>query len=83
VQRQPAAVVSIASDSGDLPIAFQLLDRIPATDQHPTAPRTPKMVRLLLTSETMEYFTGRRRFRNQQYRDWRVSSLLHSDLSRC
>jgi acetyl esterase len=53
------AVVAIAArDSGSLSIAFQLLI-YPATDQQRTAPsHTENGQGYLLTSETMDYFTG-------------------------
>ena len=78
-----AAVVSIAArDSGDLPIAFQLLI-YPATDQHRTAASHAENDQgYLLTSETMAYFTGHYIPEPAQYRDWRASPLLHPDLSK-
>lgn len=78
-----AAVVAIAArDSGNLPIAFQLLI-YPATDQNRTAPsHTENGQGYLLTSETMDYFTGHYIPDSTQYRDWRASPLLHADLSK-
>ena len=78
-----AAVVSlIARDSGDLPIAFQLLI-YPAVDQHRTAPsHTENAQGYLLTRDTMDYFTGHYIADPAQYADWRASPLLHPDLSR-
>jgi acetyl esterase len=78
-----AAVVSIAArDSGDLPIAFQLLI-YPATDQHRTAPSHAENGEgYLLTNDTMDYFTGHYIPDPSQYRDWRSSPLLHPDLSK-
>ena len=77
-----AAVVSIAArDSGDLPIAFQLLI-YPATDQHRTAPsHATNGEGYLLTRDTMAYFTGHYITDPAHYKDWRSSPLLHSDLS--
>ena len=78
-----AAVVSIASrDSGDLPIAFQLLI-YPATDQHRSAPsHTTNGEGFLLTRDTMDYFSGHYIADPAQYKDWRGSPLLHKDLSK-
>jgi acetyl esterase len=78
-----AAVVSIAArDSGDLPIAFQLLI-YPATDQHRTAPsHTTNGQGYLLTRDTMDYFSGHYIGDPAQYQDWRASPLLHADLSK-
>ena len=77
-----AAVVALtARDSGDLPIAFQLLI-YPATDQHRTAPsHTTNGQGYLLTTETMDYFTGHYIADPAQYRDWRASPLLHPSLA--
>ena len=77
-----AAVVAItARDSGDLPIAFQLLI-YPATDQHRSHPsHTENGQGYLLTSDTMAYFTGHYLPERAQYDDWRASPLLHPDLS--
>lgn len=78
-----AAVVSIAArDAGDLPIAYQLLI-YPATDQHRNAPSHTSNGRgYLLTTETMDYFTGHYIADPTQYKDWRASPLLHTDLAR-
>ena len=78
-----AAVVAItARDSGDLPIAFQLLI-YPATDQHRSAPsHATNGQGYLLTRETMDYFTGHYIADPAQYADWRASPLLHPDLSK-
>lgn len=77
-----AAVVSIAArDSGDLPIAFQLLI-YPATDQHRTAPsHTTNGEGFLLTRDTMDYFGGHYIADPAHYKDWRSSPLLHTDLA--
>ena len=77
-----AAVVSIAArDSGDLPIAFQLLI-YPATDAHRRSPsHTENGQGYLLTSDTMDYFSGHYVADRALYDDWRVSPLLHPDLS--
>ena len=77
-----AAVVALtARDSGDLPIAFQLLI-YPVTDQHRTAPsHTTNGQGYLLTTETMDYFTGHYIADPAQYRDWRASPLLHPSLA--
>jgi acetyl esterase len=76
-----AAVVAIAArDAGDLPIAYQLLI-YPATDQHRDAPsHTSNGQGYLLTTETMDYFTGHYISDPAQYADWRASPLLHADL---
>ena len=78
-----AAVVSIAArDSGDLPIAYQLLI-YPATDQHRSAPsHTTNGEGYLLTRDTMDYFSGHYISDPAQYPDWRASPLLHPDLSK-
>jgi acetyl esterase len=78
-----AAVVSItARDAGDLPIAYQLLI-YPATDQHRNTPsHTTNGQGYLLTTETMDYFTGHYIADPAQYKDWRASPLLHTDLAR-
>ena len=78
-----AAVVSIAArDSGDLAIAFQLLI-YPATDQHRTAAsHTTNGQGYLLTRDTMDYFSGHYINDPAQYKDWRSSPLLHTDLSK-
>ncbi|MEP7297909.1 MAG: alpha/beta hydrolase [Burkholderiales bacterium] len=77
-----AAVVSIsARDAGDLPIAYQLLI-YPATDQHRTLPsHTTNGQGYVLTTDTMDYFTGHYIADAAQYKDWRASPLLHPDLS--
>ncbi len=78
-----AAVVAIAArDSGDLPIAFQLLI-YPATDQHRTSPsHTQNGTGYLLTRETMDYYCGHYLRGPADVEDWRASPLLASDLSR-
>jgi len=78
-----AAVVSIAArDAGDLPIAFQLLI-YPATDQHRTAPsHTTNGEGYLLTRATMDYFSGHYITDPTEYKDWRSSPLLHTDLAK-
>ena len=78
-----AAVVSIAArDSGDLPIAFQLLI-YPATDQHRSKPSHAENGQgYLLTTDTMDYFTGHYIADSTHYDDWRASPLLHPDLSK-
>jgi acetyl esterase len=78
-----AAVVAItARNSADLPIAFQLLI-YPATDQHRRTPsHTENGQGYLLTSETMDYFSGHYLADRAQYDDWRASPLLHPDLSK-
>jgi acetyl esterase len=78
-----AAVVSItARDAGDLTIAYQLLI-YPATDQHRTAPsHTSNGQGYLLTTDTMNYFTGHYITDPAQYRDWRASPLLRDDLQK-
>jgi acetyl esterase len=82
-----AAVVAIAARDGGadaaepLPIAWQLLI-YPATDQHRGAPsHAANGQGYLLTSDTMDYFTGHYIADPAQYRDWRASPLLHPDLS--
>jgi acetyl esterase len=77
-----AAVVSIsARDAGDLPIAYQLLI-YPATDQHRTMPsHTTNGQGYVLTTDTMDYFTGHYIADAAQYKDWRASPLLHPDLN--
>jgi acetyl esterase len=78
-----AAVVSLtARDAGDLTIAYQLLI-YPATDQHRTAPsHTSNGQGYLLTTDTMNYFTGHYITDPAQYRDWRASPLLRDDLQK-
>lgn len=77
-----AAVVSIAArDSGDLPIAFQLLI-YPATDAHRSHPSHTENGRgYLLTQETMAYFSDHYLPNRADYEDWRASPLLREDLS--
>ena len=77
-----AAVVSItARESGDLPIAFQLLI-YPATDQHRTTRSHAENAQgYLLTADTMAYFTGHYIADPAQYDDWRASPLLHENLA--
>jgi len=78
-----AAVVALsARESGDLPIAFQLLI-YPATDQHRAFPSHASNGKgYLLETATMDYFTGHYIADKAQYDDWRASPLLHADLSR-
>ena len=77
-----ATVVAIAArDSGDLPIAFQLLI-YPATDQHRSAPSHAQNGQgYLLTSDTMDYFTSHYIADPAAYADWRASPLLHDNLA--
>ena len=77
-----AAVVAIsARDSGDLPIAFQLLI-YPATDAHRQhASHIENGQGYLLTKDTMDYFSDHYLPDRAQYDDWRASPLLHPDLS--
>ena len=77
-----AAVVAIAArDAGSLPIAFQLLI-YPATDQRRIAPsHAANGQGYLLTTDTMDYFTGHYIADRRQYLDWRASPLLHPDLA--
>jgi acetyl esterase len=77
-----AAVVSIAArDAGDPSIAYQLLI-YPATDQHRTTPsHTSNGQGYLLTTDTMDYFTGHYITDRALYKDWRASPLLRDDLS--
>ena len=78
-----AAVVAIAArDSGDLPIAYQLLI-YPATDQrrgHPS--HTTNGSGYLLTSESISYYHDHYIADAAHDLDWRASPLLHPDLSR-
>ena len=77
-----AVVAIIARDSADPAIAFQLLI-YPATDQHRTAASHVENAQgYLLTTDTMDYFTGHYIAEPAQYDDWRASPLLHVDLSR-
>ena len=77
-----AVVAIIARDSAGPAIAFQLLI-YPATDQHRTAASHVENAQgYLLTTDTMDYFTGHYIAEPAQYDDWRASPLLHVDLSR-
>ncbi|MDP9046411.1 MAG: alpha/beta hydrolase [Pseudomonadota bacterium] len=78
-----ATVVAIAArDAGDLPIMFQLLI-YPATDQHRTTPSHAQNGQgYLLTSDTMDYFTGHYIADPADHDDWRASPLLRKDLER-
>ncbi len=78
-----ATVVAIAArDAGDLPIVFQLLI-YPATDQHRTTPSHAQNGQgYLLTSDTMDYFTGHYIADPADHDDWRASPLLRKDLER-
>jgi acetyl esterase/lipase len=78
-----AAVVTIAMrDSGDPPIAFQLLI-YPATDMRRTAPsHTSNGQGYVLTSDTITYFHDHYIDDAAHDLDWRASPLLHPDLSR-
>jgi len=78
-----AAVVTIAlRDSGDPPIAFQLLI-YPATDMRRTAPsHTSNGQGYVLTSDTITYFHDHYIDDAAHDLDWRASPLLHPDLSR-
>jgi acetyl esterase len=77
-----AAVVAIsARDSGDLPIAFQLLI-YPATDQHRQHPsHTENGQGYLLTNDSMDYYAGHYLADRAHCDDWRASPLLHADLT--
>jgi len=77
-----AAVVSIdARDTGNLPIAFQLLI-YPVTDMNCTAPSHAENAQgYFLTRDTMDYFIGHYLGDPAHYGDWRASPLLHPDLS--
>ena len=77
-----AAVVAIAArDSGDLPIACQLLI-YPATDQRrATTSHTTNGQGYLLTTDTMDYFHDHYIVDPMQDLDWRASPLLRNDLS--
>jgi acetyl esterase len=77
-----AAVVSIdARERGDLSIAFQLLI-YPATDiRAGSASHIENGQGYLLTRDTIAYFTGHYIADKAHYDDWRVSPLLHADLS--
>jgi acetyl esterase len=78
-----AAVTAIAArESGDLPITFQLLI-YPATDQHRTTPSHAENGQgYLLTTDTMDYFSGHYIADKTQYDDWRASPLRREDLGR-
>lgn len=78
-----AAVVALAArDSGEVPIAFQLLI-YPATDQRRGASsHTTNGQGYLLTRETMDYFHDHYIDDKAHDLDWRASPLLHADLSK-
>jgi acetyl esterase len=78
-----AAVVALAArDSGDLPIAFQLLI-YPATDQRRGAPsHTSNGEGYLLTRDTISWFHDHYIADAAQDLDWRASPLLHADHAR-
>ena len=78
-----AAVVALAArDSGDLPIAFQLLI-YPATDAHRSHPsHTENGEGYLLTRDTMTYFSDHYLPDRRDYDDWRASPLLREDLAK-
>lgn len=78
-----AAVVAIAArDTGDLPIAFQLLI-YPATDMRGGhASRTSNGEGYVLTKKTMDYFQGHYLGSPGAEQDWRASPLLCTDLTR-
>jgi acetyl esterase len=78
-----AAVVTIAlRDSGDPPLAFQLLI-YPATDMRRGAPsHTTNGQGYVLTSDTITYFHDHYMADATHDLDWRASPLLHPDLSR-
>ncbi len=78
-----AAVVALAArDSGDLPIAFQLLI-YPATDQRRGSPsHTSNGEGYLLTRDTIRYFHDHYLPDPAQDLDWRASPLLHADHAR-
>jgi acetyl esterase len=78
-----AAVVALeARDSGDLPIAFQLLI-YPATDQRRGAPsHTSNGEGYLLTRDTISWFHDHYIADAAQDLDWRASPLLHADHAR-
>ena len=75
-----AAVVALAArDSGDLPIAFQLLI-YPATDQRRQWPsHTTNGQGYLLTKDTMDYFHDHYLIDARSDLDWRASPLLAED----
>ena len=74
-----AAVVALsARESGDLPIAFQLLI-YPATDQRRGAPsHAANGQGYLLTKESMDYYHDHYIADPAQDLDWRASPLLHA-----
>ena len=78
-----AAVVALAArDTGDLPIAYQLLI-YPATDQRRgQASHASSGEGYLLDSATMSYFPDHYITDPAQKLDWRASPLLHPDLRR-
>jgi acetyl esterase len=78
-----AASVSIAlRDSGDPPLAFQLLI-YPATDMRAEAPsHTHNGQGYLLTSDSIAYYRGNYIDQEVHWSDWRASPLLAADLSR-
>ncbi|MCY7317993.1 MAG: alpha/beta hydrolase [Ramlibacter sp.] len=78
-----AAVVAIAArDSGDLPLAFQLLI-YPATDMRRGAPSHQSNGQgYLLTRDTITYFHDHYIDDASHDLDWRASPLLHPDLSK-
>ena len=78
-----AAVVAIAArESGDLPIAFQLLI-YPATDMRRGAPsHTTNGQGYMLTKDTISYFHDHYITDVAHDLDWRASPLLHTDLSK-
>jgi len=78
-----AAVVAIAArDSGDLPLAFQLLI-YPATDMRRGAPSHQSNGQgYLLTRDTITYFHDHYIDDASHDLDWRASPLLHHDLSK-
>jgi acetyl esterase len=78
-----AAVVALAArDTGDVPIAFQLLI-YPATDQRRGAPsHTRNGDGYLLTRESMDYYHDHYLPDATDDLDWRASPLLHADHSR-
>ena len=78
-----AAVVALAWRDGAqaLPLKFQLLI-YPATDMRAVAPsHTTNGQGYMLTADSIAYFRGHY-VNPEQYSDWRVSPLLHGDLSR-
>ena len=78
-----AAVVALAwRDAGQaIPLRFQLLI-YPATDLRAVAPsHTHNGQGYMLTSDSINYFRGHY-VDPAQYGDWRVSPLLHGDLTR-